>query len=113
MARYVGTISGKSTSFTPSSILFRPRRCGRFRLGTRPHGWRRRVLPPGPKGLLRRPFITIATLAGGIPNIGGKALRRKGLAAEARRAGRRGERRLLPSPRLQGKAGARLRAGGF
>ena len=27
MARYVGTISGKSTSFTPSSILFRPRRC--------------------------------------------------------------------------------------
>src|SRR5690348_3902037 len=25
-------------------------------------GWRRRVLPPGPKGLLRRPFIAIAGL---------------------------------------------------
>src|SRR4029077_4679319 len=26
------------------------------------HGWRRRVLPPGPIGLLRRPFIAIAGL---------------------------------------------------
>src|SRR5262245_34906494 len=25
-----------------------------------PHRWRRRVLPPGPIGLLRRPFIAIA-----------------------------------------------------
>src|SRR3977135_4559417 len=25
-------------------------------------GWRRRVLPPGPKGLLRRPFIAISGL---------------------------------------------------
>ena len=25
-------------------------------------GWRRRVLPPGPKGLLRRPFIAISDL---------------------------------------------------
>jgi len=25
-------------------------------------GWRRRVLPPGPMGLLRRPFIAIAEL---------------------------------------------------
>src|SRR3954467_10039066 len=47
LARYVGAISGKSTSFTPSSILFRP------------HWWSRRVLPPGPIGLLRRPFIAI------------------------------------------------------
>ena len=30
LARYVGAISGKSTSFTPSSILFRPRRNSRF-----------------------------------------------------------------------------------
>ena len=29
LARYVGAISGKSTSFTPSSILFRPRRYAR------------------------------------------------------------------------------------
>ena len=29
---------------------------------TEPHGWRRRVLPPGPIGLLRRPFIAIAGL---------------------------------------------------
>src|SRR5579884_824372 len=42
---------GKSTPFTPSSILFRPR-----------EWWSRRVLPPGPKGLLRRPFIAIAGL---------------------------------------------------
>src|SRR5688572_12778579 len=40
----------KSTPFTPSSILFRPR------------WWSRRVLPPGPIGLLRRPFIAIAGL---------------------------------------------------
>ena len=51
----------KSTPFTPSSILFRPRRSpsGSCGLG---FGWRRRVLPPGPKGLLRRPFIAIAGL---------------------------------------------------
>jgi hypothetical protein len=41
----------KSTPFTPSSILFRPRLW-----------WSRRVLPPGPIGLLRRPFIAIAGL---------------------------------------------------
>jgi len=94
MARYVGTISGKSTSFTPSSILFRPRRCGMSLLGTRPHGWRRRVLPPGPKGLLRRPFITIATLAGGTPNIGRPELRRKACPPkpDGRRRGARASR---------------------
>src|ERR1700722_625087 len=43
---------GKSASFTPSSILFRPRR----------KWWSRRVPPPGPKGLLRRPFIAISGL---------------------------------------------------
>src|SRR5882672_10523067 len=52
LARYVGAISGKSTSFTPSSILFRP------------HWWSRRVLPPGPIGLLRRPFIAISDPCG-------------------------------------------------
>src|SRR5690348_12783338 len=27
------------------------------------HGWRRRVLPPGPMGLLRQPFIAIVRVA--------------------------------------------------
>ena len=53
---------GESTDFTPSSILFRPRhslqnRCPSCRLW-----WRRRVPPPGPIGLFRRPFIAIADL---------------------------------------------------
>src|SRR5881227_1267733 len=79
MVHHGGTIPGKSTSFTPSSILFRPRRCSPEALSrAKLHGWRRRVLPPGPKGLLRRPFITIAALASGTPNIGAKVLRRKG-----------------------------------
>ena len=55
----------KSTPFTPSSILFRPRPCSRGACrfsGSRLHGWRRRVLPPGPIGLLRQPFIAIAGL---------------------------------------------------
>ncbi len=34
------------------------------------------MLPPGPNGLLRRPFISIAG-GTGIPNIGAKALRKK------------------------------------
>src|SRR5579871_219577 len=33
-------------------------------------GWRRRVPPPGPKDLFRRPFIAIAARAGGSRNIG-------------------------------------------
>ena len=73
LVHHGGTIPGKSTSFTPSSILFRPRRCS---AQVRPfgrtdptemgcvthalHRWSRRVLPPGPIGLLRRPFIAIA-----------------------------------------------------
>jgi hypothetical protein len=89
LARYVGAISGKSPFFTPSSILFRPRRCSApVRLSARPapprwgftqmpHGWSRRVLPPGPIGLLQRPFIAISALAGGTPNIGARGLRRK------------------------------------
>ena len=50
----------KRTTFTPSSILFRPLQ----RSAAIPGGlwWRRRVLPPGPKGLLRSPFIAIAGL---------------------------------------------------
>jgi len=40
--------------------------------------WSRRVLPPGPIGLLRRPFIAIAGLAAGPLNIGAGRLRRKG-----------------------------------
>src|SRR5712691_11763770 len=41
----------------------RPRRSYFAPAETQPNaglGWRRRVLPPGPKGLLRRPFIAIA-----------------------------------------------------
>ena len=41
-------------------------------------GWRRRVPPPGPKDLLRRPFIAIAALAGGKGNIGGEGRGGKG-----------------------------------
>src|SRR5215216_6971945 len=48
----------KSAPFTPSSILFRPRRSP----GHPGLWWRRRVPPPGPIGLLRRPFIAIAGL---------------------------------------------------
>ena len=63
----VGPIPGKSSSFRPSSILFRPRRRPDTRSPTGPCPrsglrWRRRVLPPGPKGLLRRAFIAIAGL---------------------------------------------------
>jgi hypothetical protein len=35
-----------------------------------PLGWRRRVLPPGPKGLLRWPFIAISVPRDGKENIG-------------------------------------------
>jgi hypothetical protein len=47
-----------SPTFRPD----RPRRDGSLASGL--HGWSRRVLPPGPMGLLRRPFIAIAALAG-------------------------------------------------
>src|SRR5208283_4191553 len=81
-----GTMPSKSTPFTPSSILFRPRKRrtevgdqrpeirSRINAIHRPSSalrhpssvlrdwWSRRVLPPGPKGLLRRPFIAIAGL---------------------------------------------------
>jgi hypothetical protein len=53
----------ESTPFTPSSILFRPRI--EVSLTTDyayTKWWRRRVLPPGPIGLLRQPFIAIAGL---------------------------------------------------
>jgi len=70
---------GKSTPFTPSSILFRPREqesairyqdrksraavlVPEFPIPDSWNWWSRRVLPPGPKGLLRRPFIAIAGL---------------------------------------------------
>ena len=54
-----GTMPSENASFTPSSILFRPRRNPR---NVRFLGlwWRRRVPPPGPIGLLRRSFIAIA-----------------------------------------------------
>src|SRR5437868_1796684 len=48
------------------------------------HGWSRRVLPPGPIGLLRRPFIAIAGLAAGTLNIRGEGLRRKGHTRSSR-----------------------------
>jgi hypothetical protein len=78
-------------------------------IGNRPHGWRRRVLPPGPKGLLRRPFITIATLAGGTPNIGRQELRRK--ACPPKPDGRR-RGAFFPSPREAGTRVARACAPG-
>ena len=57
-----GTIPGKSAPFTPSSILVRPRRNPCIAMQSGGLGWSRRVLPPGPKGLLRRPFIAISGL---------------------------------------------------
>ena len=48
---------GKRAIFTPLSILFRPRHKAAASAAL---WWRRRVLPPGPMGLLHRPFITIA-----------------------------------------------------
>ena len=42
-------------------------------------GWRRRVLPPGPKDLLRCPFIAIAARADGKIHIGVRARGGKGL----------------------------------
>ena len=62
-----GTIPSKSPSFTPSSILFHPQQA---RPRMRGSWWRCRVLPPGPMGLLRWPFIAIAALAGRHHNIG-------------------------------------------
>ena len=52
----------KRTTFTPSSILFRPRQNPPTRCEGGGLWWRRRALPPGPKGLLRSPFIAIAGL---------------------------------------------------
>ncbi len=60
----------ESSTFTPSSILFRPRRSPN-RTGRSGLGWRRRVPPPGPIGLFRRTFIAIAGLATGKGNIEG------------------------------------------
>ncbi|PLW75527.1 hypothetical protein C0081_01465 [Cohaesibacter celericrescens] len=53
----------KNTIFTPSSILFRPQQKHRFLTlhSQRCLWWRRRVPPPGPIGLLQRPFIAIVT----------------------------------------------------
>ena len=48
---------GKGAIFTPSSILFRPRHRPACGAG---FWWRRRVPPPGPMGLLHRPFIAIS-----------------------------------------------------
>ena len=45
-------------------------------------GWRRRVLPPGPKDLFRRPFIAIAALADGKRNIGDRGPGGKGAPTE-------------------------------
>ncbi|EBU8131971.1 hypothetical protein BZU93_26335 [Salmonella enterica subsp. enterica] len=57
---------GKSPIFTPSSILFRPQQQPSAREGS---WWRRRVPPPGPNGLLHRPFIAIVSRAD-VANIG-------------------------------------------
>src|ERR1051326_2266531 len=73
--------------------LLRPRRSCFAPAQTRPAGlgWRRRVLPPGPKGLLRRPFIAIA------------GLRRP---SQYSRVGARAERQWAPRPRHAGPAAA-------
>ena len=60
---------GKSTPNTPSSILFRPQQLPPLTCRSSGSWWRRRVPPPGPNGLLRCPFITIAERVGG-RNIG-------------------------------------------
>ncbi|TGR71187.1 hypothetical protein EN837_07080 [bacterium M00.F.Ca.ET.194.01.1.1] len=52
----------KSSIFTPLSILFRPHQKPAFHLKAAGFWWRRRVPPPGPIGLLHRPFIAIAGL---------------------------------------------------
>jgi len=54
----------ESATFTPSSILFRPRRDSEAELADRTirasgSWWRRRVPPPGPSGLLRSLCIAI------------------------------------------------------
>src|SRR5262245_8044075 len=50
--------------FAPTDAAFQhaflSTRLGREPFAGGPHRWRRRVLPPGPIGLLRRPFIAIA-----------------------------------------------------
>ena len=73
---------GKSPIFTPSSILFRPQQEPPFRTGG--SWWRRRVPPPGPNGLLHRPFIAIATRGGGM-NISAESDDAKGLTKQAQR----------------------------
>ena len=56
----------KKSIFTPLSILFRPHQKPIVPIG---FWWRRRVPPPGPMGLLHRPFIAIAA-RGSIRHIG-------------------------------------------
>src|SRR6185436_5742417 len=48
----------KARPLRPRRSYFAPADAARLGL----HGWRRRVPPPGPKGLLRRPFIAISGL---------------------------------------------------
>ena len=58
-----GTMPNKSLTFTPPSILFRPHQIQLIVKSGRKSNWiwwRRRVPPPGPNGLLCRPFIVIA-----------------------------------------------------
>ena len=92
MARYVGTISGKSTSFTPSSILFRPRSRDRNR-----RSLNELVEPPGTAPGSDR-FITTPVyrhsrpLRDGTLNIGVLGLRRKAGRSEPARSFRDGAR---------------------
>ena len=91
----------KETPFTPSSILFRPRRSP----AAAGFGWRRRVPPPGPMGLFRRSFIAIADPKGGTCEYRWPALKREAgdncrTAAFGRsRASRRGA-IWKPEPRM-------------
>jgi len=79
----------EKSSFTPSSILFRPRPKPRVVLKKHGLGWRRRVPPPGPIGLLRSSFIAIAAASAGKMNIRAPTTFRKGC-------------RRAPTQKLQG-----------
>ena len=79
----------EKSSFTPSSILFRPRPRPRVVLKKHGLGWRRRVPPPGPIGLLRSSFIAIAAASAGKMNIRAPTTFRKGC-------------RRAPTQKLQG-----------
>ena len=84
----------KTRPLHPRRSWFAPAeaRSGNIRTHLGGLGWRRRALPPGPNGLLRRSFIVIAGKAG-TPNIGPKGAEKRGPRKGSRRR-RRAERSL-------------------